>query len=218
MLIDGQGCWMRAYADPARFTQRAALFLDRDGVLILDKGYVGDPDAVALCPGAADLVRSANVSGVPAIIVTNQSGIGRGCYGWREFDAVNGRMRELLAKGGAAIDAIFACAWHAKALPAYCKRAHPWRKPRPGMLKAAEELLGIRLCGSWMVGDRHTDMRAARAAGLAGGVLVRGGPRAATCRQRGGFVLRSVPVLNGETGGQVVSAIRSQVQLAGAGA
>lgn len=165
---------MSASRDHARSVQRwtdrpldgaDVLFLDRDGVLIVDDGHVGSLDRTRLLPDAIDAAATAWRSGTPIVVVTNQSGIARGWYDWSGFDAVNEYIRSAMQARGADLDVVIASA----RTPG---DDDPWRKPGPGMLLAAAERFGIRLAGSWIVGDRASDLACGRAAGLAGGVLV----------------------------------------------
>ncbi len=153
-----------------RFTDRPllgadVLFLDRDGVLIVDHGHVGSLDRTTLLSDALDAAATAWRSGTPIAVVTNQSGIARGWYDWSGFDAVNEHIRSAMQALGADLDVVIASA----RMPG---DHDPWRKPGPSMLLAAAERFGIRLAGSWIVGDRGSDLECGRAAGLAGGVLV----------------------------------------------
>jgi D-glycero-D-manno-heptose 1,7-bisphosphate phosphatase len=175
MLIDGAWCWVSTHGEFVGGGDLPALFLDRDNLLIADPGFIHDPADVVLLAGASRLVRLANDLGIPVIVTTNQSGIGRGYYDWDAFAAVNARLLQLLAESGAAIDAIVGCGWHRSARDEPGGRSHPWRKPQAGMMLECRTRFGIDLERSWMVGDRWSDMRAARAGGLAGGLLVRGG-------------------------------------------
>ena len=147
------------------------MFLDRDGVVVRDIGYLCDPAKVELTPGAGEAVARARAAGLAVVLVTNQSGVGRGYYDWAAFEAVQAEIaRQLLAAApGARLDAAFACGFDPSG-PAGGQ--HPWRKPSPGMLLAARDGLGVELSASWIVGDRAADLVAGRAAGLAGGVLV----------------------------------------------
>ncbi len=150
-----------------RFERPApALFLDRDGVIIEEKRYLSDPAGVQLLPGAVDLIRQAHSLGLAVIEVTNQAGIGRGKYGWPEFAAVEGRLTELLTAARANIDAVFACPFHPDGQGPYRHANHPWRKPNPGMLVEAAALLNLDLAKCMLVGDKASDIEAARAAGL----------------------------------------------------
>jgi D-glycero-D-manno-heptose 1,7-bisphosphate phosphatase len=111
------------------------------------------------------LVRAANQLGVPVIVVTNQSGIGRGYYDWAGFAAVQRVLNDALAKAGGMLDLLLAC-------PARPDESSAYRKPAPGMLHLAAELLPLDLAASWMVGDSASDLEAARRAGLARGFLL----------------------------------------------
>ena len=159
----------RAGAGPG---PRPALFLDRDGVLNEEVGYLGDPERLRLIDGSADLVAAANQLSVPVVVVTNQGGIGRGALTWSHFARVQRRLLEELAAQGAILDMVLACPFHEEADPPYRHPGHPDRKPRPGMLLRAAARLGLDLPRSWIVGDSARDMKAGHAAGLAGGVMV----------------------------------------------
>ncbi len=174
--MDGIGLWREGPDPTRRFSPGPALFLDRDGVLIEDTGYLHDPAGAVLIPGIAALVAACNRAGVPVVVVTNQSGIGRGYYGWPDFSAVQARLAAMLAAAaaGARLDMVLACAYHPEADGDFANLDHPWRKPNPGMLHAAAEALPIDLARSWIIGDRATDLAAARAAGLAGGLHLSG--------------------------------------------
>lgn len=151
---------------------RPALFLDRDGVVNVDHGYVHRLDDLEMIDGAAELVAAANRRGIPVIVVTNQSGVGRGYYDWRDFVAFQTAIEDRLAAIGAWIDAVFACPYHATARPPFDVADHPARKPNPGMLLAGAAALNADLATSWIVGDRPGDLQAGSRAGLAGGVLI----------------------------------------------
>lgn len=137
------------------------LFLDRDGTIIEDPGYIADPEKVRLIPGVADTLRLFHAAGLALVIVTNQSGIGRGLYSWQDYDAVAARLDRVLAAEGVAFDAVLACS-HAPDNGAPCD----WRKPAPGMIQFASSTLGLDLSRSLLVGDKLSDLLAAEAAGL----------------------------------------------------
>jgi D-glycero-D-manno-heptose 1,7-bisphosphate phosphatase len=171
-FVDASGIWVEIRIEPALARQRPALFLDRDGVIVDEVGFLSRADDVRLRPGAASLIAAANRRRVPVVVVSNQSGIGRRYYGWADFQAVQARIELLLAAAGAHVDAVLACPFHADAPPPYDHPDHPDRKPRPGMLLRAARVLTLDMATSWIVGDRATDIMAGRNAGLAGGVLV----------------------------------------------
>jgi D-glycero-D-manno-heptose 1,7-bisphosphate phosphatase len=165
------GIWAWVAAEPL-VKAGPALFLDRDGVIVEDPGYLSRVADLALIPGAADLIASANRRGIPVVEITNQAGIGRGYYGWKEFLEVQQALARELAAGGAVIDAVLACPYHADGIPPWGHPAHPARKPGPGMLLAAERLLNLDLKRSWIVGDKLDDLLAGYNAGLYGGLHV----------------------------------------------
>lgn len=144
---------------------KPAVFLDRDGTLNEEVDYLSDPERLVLIPGAATAVARLNAKGIPVVVVTNQSGIGRGKYGWQDFAAVMGRMRSLLALESAWLDAVYVSPYHALGQGKYAVADHPDRKPNPGMLLKAAEEHGLDLSASWMVGDKAIDLDAGRRAG-----------------------------------------------------
>ncbi len=155
-----------------RFDGQPALFLDRDGVVVEEIGYLSRPEDVALEAGAADAIAAFNRAGVPVVLVTNQSGVGRGYFAWPAFEAVQAAIAEKLATAGAHLDAVFACGHHGSGIGALAVADHPWRKPAPGMFLAAGERMGLDLSRSLIVGDRAQDLAAGRAAGLSLGLHV----------------------------------------------
>lgn len=166
------GVWTQTFTERALTQGRPALFLDRDGVVVEDAHYLHDPDKVALTPGAADTVKAANDKNVPVILVTNQAGIGYGYFKWDDFVSVQARIISDLAQGGAHIGGVFACPFHAKGQGVYAHPDHPARKPNPGMLTLARDMMGVDINASWIVGDRALDLQAGKNAGCVGGVHV----------------------------------------------
>ena len=154
---------------------RPALFLDRDGVIVEERGYLRSPGDVALMPGIAAALARARALDVPAVAVTNQSGIDRGLFGWSEFARVEAEIDRQLHENGAALDFVLACPFHPDFTADFGETHAHWRKPGPGMLLRAAELLGLDLSRSWMIGDKADDVRAARAAGLRGAIHVLSG-------------------------------------------
>jgi len=152
---------------------KAALFLDRDGVVIEDCHYLSDPEKVSLCKGVRSLIQSAQANSWPVVVITNQSGIARGFFSWSDFEQVNKRMQELLGNE-APLAAIYANG-HAPNAP-----INSWRKPSPQMLLDAQKALNIDLKRSLLIGDRLSDLQAGAAAGVAKvfHVLSGHGPRA----------------------------------------
>ncbi len=144
---------------------RPALFIDRDGTLNEEVDYLHRPEDAVLTPGAAQALARVNGRGIPVIVVTNQAGIGKGRFGWADYEAVMERIRELLAVEGAHLDAVYACPFHEAAEGEYQVADHPERKPNPGMLLRAAAEHGLDLSRSWMVGDKALDVEAGRRAG-----------------------------------------------------
>jgi len=145
---------------------RPAVFLDRDGVLIEDTGYLSDPDQVRFISGSPRAIAKLNRAGIAVVLITNQSGIGRGYYGWPEFESVQAAVESGLRVAGAWVDGTWACAYHEDGVGEYRQANHPFRKPNPGMIQAAAEEMGLGLNRSSLVGDRPCDVEAGLRAGL----------------------------------------------------
>lgn len=143
---------------------KPAVFLDRDGTINSDEGhyYVYRPEDFVLNPGVTDGIRRLNAAGYLVIVVTNQGGVAKGVYTAADVERVHARMRELLAAGGARVDAVYYCPHHDSVAPCSC------RKPAPGMLLRAIRDWNIDPARSVMVGDGSRDIEAARAAGIRG--------------------------------------------------
>lgn len=170
--LDADLVWVQPLAPPGRFAGRPALFLDRDGALIHEKHYLADPADVVLEDGAAEVIRRCNAGEIAVVVVTNQSGIARGYFGWDAFARVQEKLLADLGALGARIDGVFACGHHKKGVGDYQHPDHPARKPNPGMLVRARDTLGVDLGASWIIGDKAVDLGAGKRAGLAGGVHV----------------------------------------------
>ncbi len=146
--------------------KRRALFLDRDGVINEEIGYLSRSSDVRFVPGIFSLCRAAQRLGYILVVVTNQSGIARGLYTEAEFETLMTWMREELMKEQVRLDAVYHCPYHPEHGVGVYRRDHHDRKPGPGMLLRAARDLGIELAASVMVGDRCSDVAAANAAGL----------------------------------------------------
>ena len=169
-----EGIWQEVRA-PAGASDAPALFLDRDGVVTEEVGYLHRPEDLRLIAGAATALGNLTRAAWRLVLVTNQSGIGRGLYGWSEFAATQEALARELASAGATLEMVLACPFHPEGRSPYRHPAHPFRKPRPGMIQAACKQLSLDPGRAWIVGDRIIDLEAGAAAGLAGGFLVRTG-------------------------------------------
>ena len=172
--LAGPGLWVERIGSAEFPVGRPALFLDRDGTINVDTGYPDDPAAMVLRGQIAPVIEAANRRGVPVVVVTNQSGIARGYFGWDAFARVNRRVLDLLAEQDVFVDMVLACAYHEAGTGALAIPDHPMRKPNPGMLLEAGRRLGLDLKRSLIVGDKPADMEAAQRAGLTHGWLVDG--------------------------------------------
>jgi D-glycero-D-manno-heptose 1,7-bisphosphate phosphatase len=168
--LNAEGVWCEVLQRPA--SGRPALFLDRDGVVVQEARYLHRIEDIRVIPGAAKVIAAANKRSIPVIMVTNQSGIGRGHYGWAEFKSVQDAIVASLAAEGARIGAVYACAHHPEAEGFLAHPNHPSRKPNPGMLLQAASDLTLDLKSSWLVGDKAADIDAAKRAGIAGALQV----------------------------------------------
>lgn len=152
-----------------------AVFLDRDGTLIHDPGYLNHPDQVQVIDGAAEAVKEFRLLGYKTIVASNQSGVARGMVTPEMVERIHDRLRELLGAKGAALDAIYYCPYHPEGIISEYRKDSDWRKPQPGMLLAAAQEMNIDLSRSWMIGDSDRDMEAGRHAGCK--TILIGAPR-----------------------------------------
>ncbi len=170
-----------------------AVFLDRDGTVSLELGYIHEADLpkYALLPNAAAGLKRLKAAGYLLVLVTNQSGVARGYYGIETVEKVHARLAQLLAAEGVALDAVYYCPFHpdpsadpdtgqtapgmtaSRPNPAFAVDSD-WRKPGPGMGRQAAKDMGLDLTRCWMVGDKNADMGFARNLGCPG-VLVQTG-------------------------------------------
>lgn len=147
---------------------RPAAFLDRDGVINVDHGYVFQPEQLELTPTAAEGIRLLNDAGYPVLVVTNQSGVARGLYGIAEVEAFHAHLDAALRRAGAHVDGFYYCPYHPEGTVAEFAIEHEDRKPGIGMIRRAMRDWDVRAEGSFLIGDKQSDLDAARAAGIAG--------------------------------------------------
>jgi len=153
---------------------RPAVFLDRDGTIVREAGYLRSPAQLRLLPGAAAAIRRLNGAGFAVIVATNQSGIARGMLTEEDLALVNGALQRRLARRGARVNACYFCPHHPEVgSPKYRRRCR-CRKPAPGMLLRAAKDLDLDLARSFAIGDSARDLLAGRNAG-ARAILVRTG-------------------------------------------
>jgi len=157
-------------ARPAQQTKRGVVFLDRDGVIVADLGYISDPGRLEMISGAASAIRALQQQ-FRVIVVTNQSGIARGMFTEDNLVAIHRALINDLATQGAIVDGFYFCPHLPGAPVTYYDRICDCRKPGPGMLIRAETDWNIDLKQSYMVGDRASDMEAAAAAGVTGIII-----------------------------------------------
>ncbi|OMI12921.1 D,D-heptose 1,7-bisphosphate phosphatase [Bradyrhizobium brasilense] len=148
--------------------KRPAVFFDRDGVLNEDSGYVFEASQLRWIPGAAEAVKAVNRAGYWAFVVTNQSGVARGLYEETHVRALHNHMKKELAKLGAHIDAFEYCPYHPLGSVERYRRVSNRRKPAPGMITDLIHRFQVDARRSFLVGDKQTDLEAARRAGVTG--------------------------------------------------
>ncbi len=154
------------------------MFLDRDGTITVERGYVTRPEDLALIVGAADAIRSLNEAGVLAVVVSNQSGVGRGLMSEEDLGRVHRELERLLLERGARLDAAYYCPNYSEGADERYATDLSCRKPATGMIERAVREKGIDLSASYVVGDSSTDVELAERAGIPG-VLVMTGKGAA---------------------------------------
>lgn len=166
---------------------RPAVFMDRDGTISEEVGYVNHLSRYRLLPRSLEAIRLVNEAGLLAVVTTNQSGVARGYFSQALVEEVHARLRALTAAGGARLDAIYYCPHH----PA--EGSPPWRavcdcrKPKPGMIQRAAREHDIDLRNSFVVGDSVVDIEAGATAGVPGVLVLTGYGRGLVEHQRERF-------------------------------
>ena len=165
--------------------KRRAVFIDRDGTISEEVGYINHPSRFNVFPYSAPAVRLLNDQGWLAIVVTNQAGVARGYFSEAMIHTVHEKLRQDLEANGARLDAIYYCAHHPSVGEEPYRQDCDCRKPKPGLVHRAAEELDIQLDESWMIGDRYSDIEMARSAGVRSGFVLSGYGRGEWENQRG---------------------------------
>lgn len=153
---------------------KAAVFLDRDGTINEQMGYINHTCRFQLLPGAAEAIKKLNDANIPVVVVSNQSGLARGYFPEELLTEVHEKMHTLLAEKGAKVDAIYYCPHHPEAKEERFRKKCNCRKPQPGLILQAAEALQLDPKKSFVVGDRWSDIKTAANCG-ARSILVRTG-------------------------------------------
>lgn len=143
-----------------------AVFIDRDGTLSEEMGYVNHPKRLRLLPRSAEAVKLLNAAGLRAVVVTNQSGVARGYFSEEVLHAVNAELTAQLKAQGAFLDGLYVCPHHPTAGTSPYRARCDCRKPKPGLLLRAAAELSLDLAASYMVGDKISDVAVGRRAGV----------------------------------------------------
>jgi len=153
---------------------RRAVFIDRDGTISEEVGYVNHASRYRVFPFAAEAVRTLNKAGWLAILVTNQAGVARGYFKEEMIGDVHNVLSHELERGSAWLDAIYYCPHHPSVGEPPYRQDCDCRKPRPGLIRRAATDFGLDLARCWMVGDRHSDTELARNAGVRSAFVLTG--------------------------------------------
>jgi D-glycero-D-manno-heptose 1,7-bisphosphate phosphatase len=153
---------------------KQAVFLDRDGVIIREEGYISDPRRLQLLPGSGDAIRLFNRSAITTVVITNQSGVARGFFSEGAIAEMNRAMTERLEEQGACLDGIYYCPHHPEGIIESFRKVCDCRKPATGLLTRAARDHGIELSRSYLVGDKRSDMECACRAGVKGILVLTG--------------------------------------------
>ncbi|MDQ1613035.1 MAG: D-glycero-D-manno-heptose 1,7-bisphosphate phosphatase [Pyrinomonadaceae bacterium] len=155
-------------------SKRRAVFIDRDGTISEEVGYVNHPSRYRVFPYAAEAIKQLNEAGWLAVLVTNQAGVARGYFTEDVIGAVHTLLAQELERGGARLDAIYYCPHHPSVGEPPYRFDCDCRKPRPGLIRRAADDLDIDLERSWMIGDRYGDTELARNAGTRAALVLSG--------------------------------------------
>ena len=191
--------------------KRRAVFIDRDGTISEEIGYVNHPSRYRVFAYAAEAIKLLNEAGWLAILITNQAGVARGYFTEDVIGAVHNLLAQELARGGARLDAIYYCPHHPSVGEPPYRFDCDCRKPKPGLIRRAAAEFDIDLAGSWMIGDRYSDTELARNAGLRAALVLSGYGRGEWEYQRASW--RYQPDLVAENLLEAVSKIREECRV-----
>lgn len=172
---------MTSHTADSTVSLRPAVFLDRDGTINEQMGYINHISRFQLLPGVGAAIARLNRQGMPVVVVTNQSGLARGYFPAALLEAVHEKMFRGLAEAGAHIDALYLCPHHPEAKEARYRQACDCRKPKTGMLEQAARELGLDLARSYVIGDRWSDLRCGAAVGASSILVLTGYGRGDAC-------------------------------------
>ncbi len=170
--------------------KRPAVFIDRDGTLSEEVGYINHPSRFRLFTYAAAAIKLLNETGWLAIVTTNQAGVARGYFSEEMIATVHGGMTAGLEREGARLDAIYYCAHHPTMGEPPYRFDCDCRKPKPGLISRATQDFEIDLAASWMIGDRYSDVQMARNAGVKSAFVLSGYGRGEWEHQRSTWTLK----------------------------
>jgi D-glycero-D-manno-heptose 1,7-bisphosphate phosphatase len=154
--------------------KRPAVFIDRDGTISEEVGYINHPSRFRLFPYTAAAIKLLNDQGWLAVVITNQAGVARGYFTESMIETVHDNLLRELREKGARVDAIYYCAHHPSVGEPPYRQECDCRKPKPGLVTRASKELGIALKQSWMIGDRYGDIELARNAGVRSALVLSG--------------------------------------------
>lgn len=154
--------------------KRPAVFIDRDGTISEEVGYVNHPSRFRVFPYSAEAIRILNESGWLAIVITNQAGVARGYFSEDVILKIHEQLERDLESGSARLDAIYYCAHHPSVGAPPYRLDCDCRKPKPGLIQQAARDFDIDIAASWMAGDRYSDVELARNAGLRSAFVLSG--------------------------------------------
>jgi D-glycero-D-manno-heptose 1,7-bisphosphate phosphatase len=142
-----------------------AVFLDRDGTIVEDVGYLSTPDQIKFIPGAIEAIKKLNEAGYKVVVISNQAGVARGLITEDMLQTIDKTLHRFILNGGAHLDGVYYCPHHPEYGVYPYHQACECRKPHPGLIKRAQRDLNLDLSASYMIGDKATDIEAGKRAG-----------------------------------------------------